>query len=138
MNRGMMYSELGLGVCYVKFTKKNGDIRHMLCTRNIRIAGRVARYMKGGLEGIDRRNEKAKTDVLGVIDLEIGEIRNITLDKVEEFRAFPEVVDYLTFSEILDEFEKLRGKDKKEESKELTLSDLDTEMSIGSVDIAQL
>lgn len=138
MNRGMMYSELGLGVCYVKFTKKNGDIRHMLCTRNIRIAGRVTRYMKGGLEGIDRRNEKAKTDVLGVIDLELGEIRNITLDRVEEFKAYPEVVDYLTFSEVLEEFEQIKGQDKKEENQELTLSDLDAGMSIGSIDIAQL
>ena len=103
MEKGRMYSELSLGVCAVTFIKKNGESRCMLCTRNVKIAGRVVGYMKSGLDGVDRRNSKNPSTV-GVIDLEIGEIRNINMDTVVNFKIYDGVNDYESFKKAFEDF----------------------------------
>lgn len=129
MERGRMYSELSLSVCAVTFIKKNGESRCMLCTRNIKIAGRVVGYMKGSLDGVDRRNSKNPSTV-GVIDLEIGEIRNINMSTVVNFKVYDNVNDYEGFTKALDDFtnykENYYNSIKGSEVKVASLDDLDT------------
>lgn len=94
MNQDISYSELYLRLCYetaiVRFMKKNGDVRIMLATRNIETASLLYDFLGGQLAGHDKRcNIKNKN--MAVIDLEIGEARSFSVERLIDVEFCGEV-----------------------------------------------
>lgn len=76
-----VYNKLNFGVATVIFFKKNGDIRVMLATRNVRTAALLHGYLGGELAGHDK-NCSIKNGNIAVIDLILGEARMFNIDRV--------------------------------------------------------
>ena len=70
--------------------KKNGDVRIMLATRNIETASLLYDFLGGQLAGHDKRcNIKNKN--MAVIDLEIGEARSFSVERLIDVEFCGEV-----------------------------------------------
>lgn len=84
MEYGEVYLRLAYEVAEITFIKKNGDFRHMLCTRNLDI---VRDYFKeGGVEGFGYHDRKCNINNgnIAVIDLAIGEARSFNIDRLRD------------------------------------------------------
>lgn len=88
------YSEVFLRLTYetaiVTFIKKDGTVRIMLCTRNLKTASLVNNYAAEKLGAHDKRCSIANGNV-AVIDLELGEARSFGIDRVSDIRYLGEV-----------------------------------------------
>ena len=78
---GELYMRLASETAMIRFLKKNGEIRLMLATRNMDTASSLYDYLGGQLAGHDKRCN-IKNNNMAVIDLEIGEARSFSLDRL--------------------------------------------------------
>jgi len=82
LNRENMLDHLRENACRVTFTKKNGDIREMLCTLEMRNIPDHARP-------VSESTVKPNPDVIRVYDMEKHEWRSFRVDSVSEFDVEP-------------------------------------------------
>lgn len=78
---GDMFMRLQYEVATVVFTKKNGEIRVMLCTRNLKTAELIHGNLGGLLNGHDKRCNIHNGNI-SVIDMLKGEPRSFNIDRV--------------------------------------------------------
>lgn len=76
-----VYNRLSTETGVVKFRKKDGTLRVMLCTRNLITANLDYGMLKGLLDGHDKRCN-IRNGNIGVIDLTIGEGRAFNIERV--------------------------------------------------------
>ena len=76
-----VYNKLSTETGVVKFRKKDGTLRVMLCTRNLITANLDYGMLKGLLDGHDKRSN-IRNGNIGVIDLTIGEGRAFNIERV--------------------------------------------------------
>lgn len=76
-----VYNKLSTETGVVKFRKKDGTLRVMLCTRNLITANLDYGMLKGLLDGHDKRCN-IRNGNIGVIDLTIGEGRAFNIERV--------------------------------------------------------
>lgn len=113
---GELYMRLATETAMIRFLKKNGEIRLMLATRNMDTAESLYGYLGGQLSGHDKRCN-IKNNNMAVIDLEIGEARSFSLDRLisVEFLGTldtPEKIEEASriFNKSRDDFEKSLNK----------------------------
>lgn len=113
---GDLYMRLASETAMIRFLKKNGEIRLMLATRNMDTAESMYGYLGGQLAGHDKRCN-IKNNNMAVIDLEIGEARSFSLDRLisVEFLGTldtPEKIEEASriFNKSRDDFEKSLNK----------------------------
>lgn len=81
LNYRELHSLLGQSTMIITFYKANGEIRPMLCTRNINTAAIGYGYLGNRLSSFSRRcNENNRN--IGVIDLIIGDARCFKMDRL--------------------------------------------------------
>lgn len=76
-----VYNRLSTETGVVKFRKKDGTLRVMMCTRNLITANLDYGMLKGLLDGHDKRCN-IRNGNIGVIDLTIGEGRAFNIERV--------------------------------------------------------
>lgn len=128
MDGFMSYSEMFMRLqeetAIVRFMKKNGEIRLMLATRNMDTATKLYDYLGGQLAGHDKRCNIHNKN-MAVIDLEIGEARSFSVDRLISIEFLGE----------LDTPEKLENAFKTfNESREIFEKSLETTMSMDMLD----
>ena len=85
-----MVQALKEDVCYIEFTKKNGDIRKMYATLRTDLIEKADRVPKGLAEGVEpaiAAVPKVGENVLRVLDTDLGEWRGFIIDNVIEFKV---------------------------------------------------
>jgi len=114
-----IYRDLGYHTAIIKFRKRDGEMRAMLCTRNedtMRLLGEAVR-----LGGYDARCN-VKNGNIAVVDLIIGEPRQFSVNRLEGVELFGEIDSLDKLGELVDRFEE---EAKSVEKRALSLDDLD-------------
>lgn len=81
LNYRELHSMLGQSTMIITFYKANGEIRPMLCTRNINTAAISYGYLGNRLSSFSRRCSEYNRNI-GVIDLIIGDARCFKMDRL--------------------------------------------------------
>ena len=102
----MQYTEVFSRLTYetagVIFFKKNGDVRIMLCTRNLSTAALEYGFKGSDLGGHDNRCNINNGNI-AVIDMLIGEARSFNIDRLVS-------IDYYGIVETKDQLEEVAAK----------------------------
>lgn len=114
-----LFRNLGYHTAMVKFRKKDGTLRVMLCTRNIDTMELLGSAVR--LNGYDARCSVANGNI-AVVDLVIGEPRQFSISRVESVDLFGEVTDLETLGELVEKYEEI---EKTIENRPISLDDLD-------------
>ncbi len=80
-NYSEVYSQLNFSAAVVTFYKQNGELRTMLCSRDLSTITAFCGGGNHGLGGHDKRCNKANGNV-AVVDLIIGEARSFNIERV--------------------------------------------------------
>lgn len=98
-----LHSKLGKSTMIITFYKANGEIRPMLCTRNINTAAINYGYMGNRLSSFSRNcNERNRN--IGVIDLIIGDARCFKMDRVVDANDLGEITTPEHFDRAVEIF----------------------------------
>ena len=92
-----IFTRLYYEVAVVTFLKKDGSIRIMVCTRNLKTAEMLYGFMGQQLGAHDKRCSIQNGNI-AVIDLEIGEARSFSVNRLCDIQYLGEVKD----KEMLD------------------------------------
>lgn len=103
LNYRELHSKLGQSTMIVTFYKANGELRPMLCTRNINTAALAYGYMGNRLSAFSARCTESNRNI-GVIDLIIGEARCFKMDRVIDVHDLGEVVTMEQFDYVVAKF----------------------------------
>lgn len=101
-----VYRLLLMQVAEVVFVKSNGELRTMLCTRNIQLAhlfGFDIPYMSANLSSHDKRCS-IKNNNIAVIDLVLGEGRSFNIERLVSIHFFKSVDSTEQASKIRKDF----------------------------------
>lgn len=116
-----LYRELESGIVRVKFIKKDGTVRDMLCSRDMTIIDVLhpGVYRKLGSHA-SRCNKK--TGAIAVIDLILGECRAFSVNRIIENENYGEAE---TEEDIMKLYDKYVNREKVGEEESLTIDMLD-------------
>lgn len=92
-----LFRELTVNTGIVVFFKKNGDVRVMLCTRNLRTVEIQYGFQGKALGGHDNRCNIGNGN-MAVFDLVVGDARSFNIDRV----AYAEIVGEVKNKEQLE------------------------------------
>ena len=109
MDYGELFTRLSYETALVAFFKKDGSVRLMLGTRNIKTAALEHGNLGGLLDGHDKRCN-IKNGNLAVVDLVLGECRSFNVGRLINVHWFGEVNTQERFDEVLKEFRILKDK----------------------------
>ena len=109
MNYGEVYTRLSYEFAFVKFRKRNGDIRYMLATRNVSGAALEHGNLGGLLGGHDKRCN-IKNGNMAVIDIIIGECRSFNIQRVLDIQWLGQVETQDEYDLALSMFIELKNK----------------------------
>jgi len=98
LNYRELHGRLSLATMIITFYKANGEIRPMLCTRNINTAALSYGYLGNQLSSFSRRCNETNRNI-GIIDLIIGEARCFKMDRVVDIQD----LGVISTAEQLDE-----------------------------------
>ena len=119
-----VYSKLTYETALVTFLKKDGTIRVMLCTRNLDTAALKYGFMGAILGGHDNRCN-VKNGNIAVIDLELGDARSFSIDRVIDIQ-YSGVVDTVEqLDKCIDSYKEFRQKYEESHSMSLELDTFD-------------
>lgn len=96
-----LYCRLNVETAFLFFVKKNNEFRSMVATRNLETAKLVSEISADNLYSHDV-NVKSDSTVISVIDLEIGELRSFSCDRLLYSEFFGEVKDIEQLKGILN------------------------------------
>lgn len=103
LNYRELHSRLGQSTMIITFYKANGDIRPMLCTRNINTAAISYGYLGNRLSSFSRKcNENNRN--IGVIDLIIGDARCFKMDRLVDAHDLGEITTPEQFDAAVEKF----------------------------------
>lgn len=98
-----LHSRLGQSTMIITFYKANGEIRPMLCTRNINTAAIGYGYLGNRLSSFSRKcNENNRN--IGVIDLIIGDARCFKLDRLVDAHDLGEITTQEQLDAAVEKF----------------------------------
>lgn len=86
-----VFSKLTYETAFIVFLKKDGNVRLMLCTRNLNTVALAYGFMGKGLGGHDNRCNINNGNI-AVIDLALGEARSFHIDRLVDIQ-FKGIVD---------------------------------------------
>ena len=109
MEYGEVFTRLTYETAIVAFFKKDGSVRLMLCTRNLKTVALEHGNLKGLLEGHDKRCN-IKNGNVAVIDLILGEGRAFNIKRVISISWLGEIVTQEQYDEALHKFKEVKEK----------------------------
>ena len=128
MSNSVSYSELFMRLGYeaaiIQFMKKNGDLRLMLATRNVDAIRQTFGFVGADLAGHDKRCN-IKNGNMAVIDMELGEARSFSIDRVVYIEFLGEIDTSDKLNDIYKQFSAVREKFDNEVNKPLSMDMLD-------------
>lgn len=124
MDYATIYSRLTYETAGVIFMKKNGEIRLMLCTRNLKTV-EIAYGFKGTeLGGHDRRCNINNGNI-AVIDMYLGEARSFNVERLVDIEFYGEIKTKEQLDEISEQFSEFSKKYSNAQESGLTMDMLD-------------
>lgn len=108
MNYGEIFTKLSYETALIAFFKKDGSVRVMLGTRNIKSAALEHGNLGGLLAGHDNRCN-IRNGNLAVVDLIIGECRSFNVERLIKIHWFGEIDTQERYDEVLKEFRELKN-----------------------------
>ena len=102
-----LFMRLGYEAVIVQFMKKNGEIRLMLATRNVVGIRESYGFLGGLLAGHDKRCNKQNNN-MAVIDLELGEARSFSLDRLIHVEFLGEINSKEQLESVFKQFNEIR------------------------------
>lgn len=109
MSYGELFTRLSYETALIAFFKKDGSVRVMLSTRNIKSAALEHGNLGGLLAGHDNRCNIGNGN-LAVVDLIIGECRSFNIDRLIKIHWMGEIVTQERYDEVLKEFRELKDR----------------------------
>lgn len=104
-----MFMKLSYEVAGVIFIKKNGDVRPMLCTRNLNTVELKYGFQGDSLGGHDNRCNINNGNI-AVIDLFLGEARSFNVERVVAVEYYGEIKTADELDSIAAKFSEFRQK----------------------------
>lgn len=121
---GELFMRLSFEAAIVQFMKKNGELRLMLATRNVDALRNSFGFIGAALGGHDKRCS-IKNGNLAVIDMELGDARSFSVDRVLYVEFLGEIDTPEKLDEVYKKFSIAREKFDNEVNKALTMDMLD-------------
>lgn len=107
MEYSEMYMRLNEEVATIIFAKKNGDIRVMLATRNIRTASIYHENMLSHLAAYDKRSNISNNN-MAVVDLALGETRTFSMQRLCHHEFHGEITTAEQLDELYNKFREFK------------------------------
>ena len=104
-----VYNHLNFEVCAIVFLKKDGEVRLMLGTRNLRTIELVHGYQGSALGGHDKRCN-IKNGNIAVFDLILGEARAFNIDRLQSIYYMGQADSVEELDRIANEFAEFKSK----------------------------
>lgn len=123
------YEDVFLRLTYetaiVIFIKKNGDIRVMLATRNLKTAKlKTGEFLGRELDGYDRRNNRSNGNI-AVIDLEKGQCRAFNINRLVAIKYYGAVETPEDLQKVIKEFNEFKTQYEEKVPKRIDMEHLD-------------
>lgn len=108
---GRTWGGLLLESALVTFTKSNGHVRLMLCTRNLDSLQLMHpdKKLKGLLDGFDKRCNRSNGNI-AVVDLLLGDCRSFNINRVLAVKWLGEIDSMEKLNSAIEEYEKIEKK----------------------------
>ena len=121
---GELFMRLGYEAAIVQFLKKNGELRLMLATRNVEALRNTFGFVGSALAGHDKRCN-IKNGNIAVIDMELGESRSFSIDRVVYLEYLGEIGTIDKLDDVYRQFSTARKKFDTEVNKSISMDMLD-------------
>lgn len=123
------YEDVFLKLTYetaiVIFIKKNGDIRVMLATRNLKTAKlKTGEFLGRELDGYDRRNNRNNGNI-AVIDLEKGQCRAFNINRLVAIKCYGTIETSEDLDRVIKEFNEFKTQYEEKMPKRIDMEHLD-------------
>jgi len=109
MTYGELYTRLSYETAFIAFFKKDGSVRLMLGTRNLKTAALEHGNLSTALAGHDKRCN-IKNGNLSVVDLVLGECRSFNIERLIKIHWLGEIDTQEKYDEALRKFKELKEK----------------------------
>lgn len=119
-----IYMRLGYEAAIIQFMKKNGELRLMLATRNVDAVRNAFGFVGAALAGHDKRCSIHNGN-MAVIDLEIGEARSFSVDRLLYIEFLGEIDTMEKLDAVYQSFAKARKTFDEQVNKPITMDMLD-------------
>lgn len=126
-----LHSILGQNTLIITFYKANGEIRPMLCTRNINTAAISYGYLGNRLSSFSRRCNETNRNI-GVIDLIIGDARCFKMDRIVDARDLGVITNQKELDNAVEVFKAYVDSYKASTQGTGLFDNIDVKTSIGS------
>lgn len=107
MEYAELFGRLTFETAAITFLKKDGTIRHMLCTRNLHTVQMLHGWQGNSFGGHDKHCSITNGNI-AVFDLILGESRSFAVSRLVSVEFCGEVREIETYNKILAEFEKYK------------------------------
>lgn len=119
-----VYRELTYNTAILIFMKKNGDIRTMLGTRNLKTVEIRYGFQGQALGGHDNRCNINNGNI-AVFDLILGEARSFNIERLIEIESVGEITNKEDLDKAADQYEEFKKKYEESYPSKLTMDMLD-------------
>lgn len=119
-NYSTVYRNLTYDTAVITFLKKNGDIRLMLGTRNLRTAELQYGFLGGMLSGYDNRCGIGNGNI-AVIDLILGEVRTFNIERLIDIQYLGNIANLDQLNKQVEYFIKYKANYEKTQPLKLSM-----------------